>query len=79
MPFESLYLILKKSSRKTMMVKPDVIKRQTQIYLLPKSAHNKVVISYEEIISNPPMVGVPDFCLWESGPLSTPYCLNCIL
>ena len=62
-----------------MIVKLDVIKRQTQIYLLPKSAHNKVDISNEEIISNPPMVGVPDFCLWESGPLSTPYCLNCIL
>ena len=52
-----------------MMVKPDVIKRQTQIYLLPKSAHNKVdIISAPKIITHP-IVGVPLFISKsQSGP-----------
>ena len=63
MPFESLYFICWKSSKNPMSVKPEVMKRQTQIYLLLKSAHRRVDINSEEIISNPPIVGVPDFSL----------------
>ena len=63
MPFESLYFIFWKSSKNPISVKPEVMKRQTQIYLLLKSAHKRVEINNEEIISNPPIVGVPDFSI----------------
>ena len=44
-----------------MDAKASVTNRTTQMYLLLKSAHNKVEITNDEIINNPPIVGVPDF------------------
>ena len=62
-----------------MLEKERVTKISIQIYGFFKSAQNKVEINSENIIINPPIVGVPAFARWDWGPSSRIDCENCIL
>ena len=53
-----------------MLEKERVTKISIQIYGFFKSAQNKVEINSENIIINPPIVGVPAFARWDWGPSS---------
>ena len=75
-PFEFFSLIFNQSSRNPIRLKETVIKSKIHIYGFLKSDQSNVEIINEEIIINPPMVGVPDFARCDSGPSPLIDCEN---